>query len=91
MKNQKHADIYNLGTGIARSFNDLVTALFTTLGLPTNIEYIDTPIDIRASYQYYTQATMQKLKDVGYTEKFYSLEEGVLNYTKEYLLQDKIY
>jgi len=77
--------IYNLGTGIARSFNDLAHAIFASLNKQPQIEYIPTPIDIRDTYQYYTQATMQKLKESGYKNAFYSLEKGVDDYVKNYL------
>lgn len=78
--------IYNAGTGKARTFNDLVTAIFNRLQLPVSIEYIDIPTDIRDKYQYYTQAEMEKLFSTGYTHKFNSLEEGVAKYV-DYLLK----
>ena len=77
--------LYNLGTGTARSFEDLVKATFTGLDLQPNIEYIDMPLDIRDKYQYFTEANMQKLKNNGYTEEFYSLENGVEDYVRNYL------
>jgi ADP-L-glycero-D-manno-heptose 6-epimerase len=77
--------IYNLGTGIARSFNDLAYAIFASLNKQPQIEYIPTPIDIRDTYQYYTQAAMQKLKEAGYKKEFYRLEQGVDDYVKNYL------
>ena len=83
--------IYNLGTGKARSFYDLVASTFKGMGLDTNIEYIDMPIDIRYKYQYYTQAEMTKLVKAGYTKPFHSLEEGVVDYVKNYLLENKYY
>ncbi|MEP7238553.1 MAG: NAD-dependent epimerase/dehydratase family protein, partial [Ferruginibacter sp.] len=64
--------IYNLGTGVARSFNKLVAATFNGLDMPLNIEYIDMPEDIRDKYQYFTEASMDKLKAAGYTKDFYS-------------------
>src|SRR5690606_33616878 len=76
MYNQPQSGIYNAGTGIARSFNHLAASVFAALDLPTRINYIDTPIDIRAGYQYYTQADMRKLKNAGYTQSFYTLEEA---------------
>lgn len=72
--------LYNAGTGIARSFNNLSTALFSALHLPENVEYIDTPADIRDKYQYYTCAEMDKMKDVGYNAAPTTLEEGVKKY-----------
>jgi ADP-L-glycero-D-manno-heptose 6-epimerase len=72
--------IYNVGTGKARSFNDLAKAVFKSLGEQENITYIDTPIKIRDKYQYFTEAKMNKLKNVGYNIPFHELEEGVLKY-----------
>ena len=83
--------IYNLGTGKSRAFDDLVKATFAGLDKSSKIEYIDMPEDIRDKYQYFTEANMQKLKDVGYAEKFYSLEDGVEDYVRNYLSKDKIY
>jgi ADP-L-glycero-D-manno-heptose 6-epimerase len=77
--------IYNLGTGIARTFNDLVKATFAGLDLPANIHFIDMPEDIRDKYQYFTEANMKKLRDAGYTKSFYSLEAGVDDYVRGYL------
>ena len=77
--------IYNLGTGKARTFNDLVNATFKALEKENNIVYIDIPEDIRDKYQYFTEATMLKLKHAGYTESFVSLEEGIKDYIQNYL------
>jgi ADP-L-glycero-D-manno-heptose 6-epimerase len=85
MENQPKNGIYNLGTGEARSFNDLANAVFTAMGRPNNIEYIDTPLDIRDKYQYYTQANMNKLSEAGYKAVFTSLEAGVADYINVYL------
>ncbi|GEO09323.1 ADP-glyceromanno-heptose 6-epimerase [Segetibacter aerophilus] len=83
--------IYNLGTGHARTFDDLVKATFAGLDLSPNIQYIDMPEDIRDKYQYYTEATMHKLRQAGYQNDFYSLEEGVDDYVRNYLAKNKIY
>ena len=83
--------LYNLGTGKARSFNDLVKAIFDALTRKTNIEYIDTPTDIRDKYQYFTEADMHKLRTAGYKEEFYSLEKGVKDYVQNFLLGYKYY
>jgi ADP-L-glycero-D-manno-heptose 6-epimerase len=83
--------IYNLGTGKARSFKDLVHATFAGLDLTPNIQYIDMPEDIRDKYQYFTEAKMDKLKGAGYDEEFYSLEDGVGDYVRHYLRVGKIY
>jgi ADP-L-glycero-D-manno-heptose 6-epimerase len=72
--------IYNLGSGRARTFLDLARATFAALGLPERIEFIDTPPDIRAHYQYFTQANMTRLKAAGYVRQTTSLEDGVAQY-----------
>jgi ADP-L-glycero-D-manno-heptose 6-epimerase len=83
--------LYNLGTGTARSFDDLVKSTFAGLDLQPNIQYIDMPLDIRDKYQYFTEANMAKLKNAGYTDEFYSLEDGVNDYVRNYLTGLKIY
>jgi ADP-L-glycero-D-manno-heptose 6-epimerase len=80
MHHRQNSGLYNLGTGTARSFNDLAKAVFSALGKEPVIEYIDTPIDIRDKYQYFTEADMNKLKSIGYEEPFTGLEEGVEEY-----------
>ena len=92
-KNEKTfiSGIYNVGTGKARSFNDLVKATFFGMDLETKIEYIDMPVDLRNTYQYYTQAEMEKIKEAGYNEVFYSLEEGVEDYVRHYLSANYYY
>lgn len=87
MEHRKNSGIYNLGTGKARSFNDLGKSTFTALDKPVQINYIDTPLDIRDKYQYFTEANMKKLIDIGYTKPFYSLEEGVKDYVQNYLVK----
>lgn len=77
--------IYNLGSGKARTFLDLATLTFKALNLEAKIEFIDTPIDIRDKYQYFTEANMMKLINTGYTKRFYSLEEGISDYVENYL------
>ena len=79
--------IYNLGTGMARTFVDLANTTFDAMEKPRQISFIDTPIDIRNTYQYYTCASMDKLKGQGYTKPFKSLEEGINDYISNYLLQ----
>ncbi len=91
MQQRPASGLYNAGTGKARTFNDLVRAIFDTLAIPEQIEYIDTPIDIRDKYQYYTEANMDKLRAAGYDRPFYSLEEGVSEYVSEYLVADRYY
>jgi ADP-L-glycero-D-manno-heptose 6-epimerase len=77
--------IYNLGTGKARCFNDLVKNVFSNIDKPLKINYIETPEDIRDTYQYFTEANMMKLKAAGYNDSFYSLEEGIEDYVQHYL------
>lgn len=91
MEQQPPSGIYNLGTGQARSFEDLVNATYAGLDQPSNIVYIDMPVDIRDKYQYFTEAKMDKLKNAGYTQPFYSLEEGVGDYVRNYLRKGEYY
>lgn len=85
MHHRKNSGIYNVGSGKARSFNNLVKQTFLSLGVIENIEYIDMPADIRDTYQYFTEANMEKLKNIGYHCTFHSLEEGIDDYIKNYL------
>lgn len=98
MMNEKEAagkwpgnGLYNLGTGKARTFNDLVKSIFASLATEPQIVYIDTPEDIRDKYQYFTEADMSKLRMAGYTGNFYSLEEGVDTYVQKFLLNKNYY
>jgi ADP-L-glycero-D-manno-heptose 6-epimerase len=91
MNEKPVSGLYNLGTGKARTFKDLVTAIFKSLNKEPVIEFIDTPLDIRDKYQYFTEADMNKLRNVGYKEDFYSLEEGVETYVKNFLIDKKYY
>lgn len=87
MNEKPKSAIYNLGSGKARTFLDLATLTFKALNLEPQIEFVDTPIDIRDKYQYFTQANMSKLIKSGYSKPFYTLEEGVEDYVKNYLVQ----
>lgn len=80
--NSTLSGIYNTGTGTARSFYDLVKAIFASLNLPIRVEFIDTPMDIREKYQYFTQAQLDKLLTSGFSKKFLSIEEGVDKYVR---------
>ncbi|MDP2722254.1 MAG: ADP-glyceromanno-heptose 6-epimerase [Bacteroidales bacterium] len=82
---QPASGLYNLGTGKARSFRDLVLATFAAMDKEPVIEFIDTPVDIRDKYQYFTEADMHKLLKAGYQIPFTSLEEGVEDYVKKHL------
>ncbi len=79
---RKDSGIYNLGTGTGRTFLDLVNGLFDSLSIESNIEFIDTPIDIRGNYQYFTEADMDKLKTIGYSDSFTDLSEGINDYVQ---------
>lgn len=85
MHHRKNSGIYNLGSGKARTFTDLTKAVFHALDKKVAIEFIDTPADIRDTYQYFTEANMEKLKKIGYTKPFTRLEEGVSDYLNNYL------
>ena len=78
--------LYNLGTGKARSFYDLAANTFKAMGKDVDIEFIDIPEDIRDKYQYFTEANMTKLREAGYDKEFTSLEDGVMDYVKNYLM-----
>jgi ADP-L-glycero-D-manno-heptose 6-epimerase len=83
--------LFNLGTGNARSFEELARALFAALGRPAEIEYIPTPEVIRPNYQYFTEASMERLRKAGYTRPFTSLADGVREYVERYLSQPDRY
>jgi len=89
--NNKQSGLYNLGTGVARSFLDLAKATFKALDKEENIEYIDTPIDIRNKYQYFTEANIKKLRSIGYNKPFYTLEAGIREYVQGYLSRNSYY
>jgi ADP-L-glycero-D-manno-heptose 6-epimerase len=91
MENEPKSGIYNLGTGKARAFENLVKATFAGLDETANISFIDMPEDIRDKYQYFTEANMQKLLGAGYNHSFYSLEEGVNDYVRNYLAREAYY
>jgi len=90
MNHRKDSGIYNLGTGTARTFKDLVLATFKALNKAPNISFIDTPEDIRDKYQYFTEADMSKLISIGYNKPFHTLENGVEDYVKYYLSKDVV-
>jgi len=88
---RKDSGVYNLGSGEARTFHDLVKAVFLAMNNDLNIEFIDTPEDIRDKYQYFTEAKMSKFRSIGYSKPFISLEEGVKDYVQNYLLKEKYF
>lgn len=91
MTNKPESAIYNLGTGQARTFLDLVLATFKSLNKEPHIEFIDTPEDIRDKYQYFTEAKMDKLREAGYRKEFYSLEDGIEEYVQEFLIPGRYF
>lgn len=93
-QNAKHipSGVYNLGTGEARSFKDLGTSVFTAMGKEPKFEWIEMPESLRNQYQYFTEADLTKLRqEAGYSAEFHSLESGVTDYVRNYLMQDQPY
>ncbi len=91
MEAQPESGLYNAGTGKARTFIDLAKAIFASLQLPEQIEFVDTPEDIRDKYQYFTEADTAKLLRAGYNKPFHSLEQATDEYIKNYLKEDKYF
>lgn len=85
LENPETSGLFNVGGGQARSFTELASALFSALGVPENIDYIPTPEAIRDTYQYFTEAKMERLAAAGCQGRFTTLEEGVERYVKDYL------
>ncbi len=92
MQTKPQSGLYNLGTGNARAFLHLAKAVFKALETEEKIEFIDTPLDIREKYQYFTEADTSKLKQVaGYPAQFYTLEEGIYEYVTQFLVEKKYF
>ncbi len=91
MHHRKNSGIYNLGSGKARTFLDLARNTFKAMNVEEHIEWMDTPVDIRDKYQYFTEANMSKLQGIGYNKPFTSLEDGVEDYVKRFLIPVKYY
>lgn len=91
MRQQPESGLYNVGTGKARSFYDLADNTFKSLNLKSDIVFIDTPLDIREKYQYFTEADMDKLRRAGYEQPFTSLEDGVADYVRNYLVGQRYF
>jgi ADP-L-glycero-D-manno-heptose 6-epimerase len=85
MNSRKYPGIFNLGTGRARTFLELAENIFKATGRAENIEFIDTPEDIRDKYQYFTKAEMEKLRLAGYSREFTDIEAGINEYVNDYL------
>jgi ADP-L-glycero-D-manno-heptose 6-epimerase len=83
--------LFNVGTGHAHTWNELVTALFNAMDKPVNIEYIDMPEHLRGKYQYFTEADMSKIKSIGYDKEQTPLEDSVKDYVQNYLVKDYPY
>jgi len=91
LEQKPNSAIYNLGSGEANPFIDLARYTFEAMGKEPKISFVDTPIDIRDTYQYYTCASMDKLHEAGYSQAFHSLKEGVFDYVQGYLLEKRNY
>jgi len=91
LDNRQASGVFNLGTGQARSFVDLMQAIGAALNKPVNIEFVDMPESIRPNYQYFTEARMDKLKQAGFSGDFHSLERGVADYVGQHLVKADAY
>ncbi len=91
MHHRRDSGLYNVGTGAARTFLDLVRATFRAMERLERISFVDTPADIRDKYQYFTEAPMEKLRSIGYTAPFHTLEAGVKDYVTSYLNKGEYY
>lgn len=91
MHHRRNSGIYNLGSGKARTFLDLVNNIFYALDKEPRIKFIDTPEDIRDKYQYFTEANMAKIRSIGFDQPFHTLEQGVHDYVKNYLVPGRYY
>ena len=90
-KDSAESGLYNFGTGKARTFLDLAKATFRAMNVPENITFVDTPADIRDTYQYFTEADMTKMHKAGYNKPCWSLEDGVADYVTDYLRLNAYY
>ena len=91
MNHRKDSGLYNVGTGKARTFYDLADLTFKAMGKESKIGFIDTPVDIRDKYQYFTEADMNKLRSIGFNQEFTSLEDGIKDYVQNYLSSGEYY
>jgi ADP-L-glycero-D-manno-heptose 6-epimerase len=91
MENQRYPGIYNVGTGKARSYLDLTRSVFESMKLNPEINFVDTPKDLQSRYQYFTEADIQKLREIGYYKPFTELEQGIDNYISNFLLNEECY
>ncbi len=86
LDHREKSGLFNVGAGKARTWNDLVSILFTAMRVPLNIEYIDLPLHLADKYQYFTEAPLGRIRNAGYTEPVTTLEDGITDYVKNYLL-----
>ena len=89
LTNRDKNGLYNVGSGKARTWNDLVYSIFKSINKPVNIEYIDMPKHLLKKYQYFTEAKIDKIKNAGYKKEITSLEDGLADYLKNYLVPEK--
>ncbi len=89
LEDKEHNGLFNVGTGKARTWNDLIKALFNAIGKPVNIEYVDMPEHLVSKYQYFTEAKLDKIKKAGYSNPISSLEDSVTDYVQNYLMKEK--
>jgi ADP-L-glycero-D-manno-heptose 6-epimerase len=86
LENRSSSGLFNCGTGKARTWKDLVNAVFAAMDVPSQIEFIEMPETLKGKYQYFTQAEMSKLRATGYTRPFTNLEDAVTDYIRSYYL-----
>ena len=91
MDHPEISGLFNVGTGQARSFHDLGASVFRAMNLLVNIEYIPMPEELKEKYQYFTEAKIDKLRGIGFTEPFHSLEDGITDYVCNYLISRMVY
>jgi ADP-L-glycero-D-manno-heptose 6-epimerase len=91
LHHRRDSGIYNLGSGKARTFLDLVNNIYYALDKEPRINFIDTPLDIRDKYQYFTEANMSKIRSIGYDQPFHTLEQGINDYVRNYLILGRYY
>ena len=91
MEHKNVSGLFNIGTGQARTYADVVKAVYLALGEEPEMDFMDLPADVKGQYQYFTQADIQKLRTAGYTKPFTTLEDGVKQYVLDYLEQSDPY
>ena len=90
-RRSRDVGLFNVGSGKARPFRDLIGAMFAAMNRPANIEYVDMPLELRERYQYFTEADLTRLRAAGYNGPATGLEQGVAEMVKDYLAQPDIY